>query len=674
MIHRLRRYCQRPANRVFSVRRVRWGILALAGTAAVALLCHGYAVAQVKPAANPPAQAASNLPQATASYDLTGRGDAILAHLNSALRFYRDSEAPVQKIGEPSDLFYRNQAATQATQAAAFAFQSAKAEAALIDRVPQDQLAGEAGSRTQRLQQALTAARRRIVTLKARDEALAKQLASASPGKRAQIEQQRDQVNGELELQAAMESALGRIADMAGGSGSGGFAAQVAQLERSSPGVMAQKATAVAPTLENLSEARSMGVWGQARVVFSLLRTMQTIHRLTGESSTLHGQAIALRAPLITELKKTIAQGQALSQNAAAVPVSTKKKKAGSVPASSASDTEKRFKELTASFKTLSGAAVPLSQEILTLEQNQSSLRAWSAAVDQEYDSILQSLLLRVLVIAISLGIIFIISELWRRGTKRYVHDPRRRRQLFVLRRFVTGFLVGLVLIFGLVTQFSSLATFAGLITAGIAVGLQTVLLSIAAYFFIVGRYGIKAGDRITIAGVTGDVLEVGLLRFYVMEMAGSGTDLYSTGRVAVFSNAVLFQATTPLYKQMPGTEFAWHELVVKLRTEADYRPVADVVLKVIQQVYDGYRQKVEQQHRKLEAWVDSSLDAPAVVSNLQLADGGPELRARFPVIIRHAGAVDDKITELLLELMARDARVKSAISESPVIQATVRG
>ena len=153
-------------------------------------------------------------------------------------------------------------------------------------------------------------------------------------------------------------------------------------------------------------------------------------------------------------------------------------------------------------------------------------------------------------------------------------------RQLLLLRRTVVGFLSAIVLLFGFVTQFNSLATFARFITAGIAVGLQTILLSVAAYFFIIGRYGIKVGKRITIPPVTGEVIEVGLVRFYMMELAGNGAELNPTGRVAVVSNAVLFQAGTPLYKQIPGTEYAWHELIVKLSEAADYKMASRMILK----------------------------------------------------------------------------------------------
>jgi Mechanosensitive ion channel len=238
----------------------------------------------------------------------------------------------------------------------------------------------------------------------------------------------------------------------------------------------------------------------------------------------------------------------------------------------------------------------------------------------------------------------------------------------------VVSFLSAIVVLFGFVTQFNSLATFAGFITAGIAVGLQTILLSVAAYFFIIGRYGVKVGDRITISSVTGDVIDVGLVRFYMMELAGSGTELQSTGRVAVFSNAVLFQAGTPLYKQMPGTEYAWHELIVKLTDGADYSMVCGAITKEIQKVYDGYRASIERQHLLVQNWMQASIDSPGVETRLQFNAGALQLWARFPVQIRQASEADEKLTEALFDLMAKNPAIKSAVASTPVIQASVRG
>jgi small-conductance mechanosensitive channel len=311
---------------------------------------------------------------------------------------------------------------------------------------------------------------------------------------------------------------------------------------------------------------------------------------------------------------------------------------------------------------------------MMALDQAQASLQAWRQAVDDEYKSILRSLLVRVFGIAFALLVIFILGDVWRRATTKYIHDIRRRRQLLVIRRLAIGFLSGLVMIFGLVTQFSSLATFAGFIVAGLAVGLQTVLLSVVAYFFIIGRYGVKVGDRITIAGVTGDVAEVGLVRFYINELAGSGVDLYPSGRVAIFSNAVLFQAATPLYKQLPGTEYQWHELIVKLVPDADYRPAVQAMLKSVEAVYEKYRPQIEQQHRQLESWADSSIQTPTIQSNLQLGDGGLQFWARYPVLIKSASETDDAMTESLLRTIASDPKIKTAVASSPIIKAALKG
>jgi small-conductance mechanosensitive channel len=612
-------------------------------------------------------------------YDASARSTAIIAHLNAVIRYYHDVEAPIQKIGEPSDLIYRNRAVTSATQAAQYAFQSAKAEALLVAQTGQ-QPAPTAGSQTIRLEEARTQAEQRVAALKMQDSSLSKQLGTASSRKRSALAQQLAQVQGELELQSAIADALGRIVSAVGTSNNSSLSTQITQLGNANPGIASNRATVVAPTLQSLDTIRSAGLISEARVVIELLNARSAINRLYAESAHLQKQAITLRTPLIALLKNTISEGQALSQTTnteGSNQNAPNKTLAPHTPASIAPQpalTLDQFKTLTAAFKSLSGATVPLSQEVITLEQNQANLQAWSAAVDQEYDSLFHSILVRLFLIAIALLLIFFFSEVWRRATRRYVRDMRRRRQLLIIRRLVTGFLIGLVIILGFVTQFSSLATFAGLITAGIAVGLQTILLSVAAYFFIIGRYGIKVGDRITIAGVTGDVLEVGLVRFYMMEMAGNANELYATGRVVVFSNAVLFQAALPLYKQMPGTEYLWHELTIQLNSNTEYRIATQRILAIVQSVYDSYRSRIEQQHKDLESWVDSSLDIPQLQSNLQLADSGLQFCVRFPVMIRQAAAIDEKITTSILQLIADDPEAKAAVASQPSIKATIKG
>ncbi|MFT4111539.1 mechanosensitive ion channel family protein, partial [Silvibacterium sp.] len=382
----------------------------------------------------------------------------------------------------------------------------------------------------------------------------------------------------------------------------------------------------------------------------------------------LRKQAVAFQAPISKIVHNLVVEGQQLTQQ------TMQSSPAGASTQSTEQSADTQLQSITTGFRAISAASVPLAQEIVLLEQSEANLNAWKSAVDREYKSILHSLLLRLLVIAIALVVIFLAGELWTRAANKYVKDRRRRRQLLMTRRVVVSFLSALTLLFGFITQFNSLATFAGFITAGIAVGLQTILLSVAAYFFIIGKYGIKVGDRITIAGVTGDVIDVGLVRFYVMELAGSGTELKPSGRVAVFSNSVLFQATTPLYKQLPGSDFAWHELIVKFTAAADPRKASEQLLKAMHTVYDNYRHAIEKDHQNLEKWMQVSAAMPEIESRIQFLGGAVQLWTRFPVELRRAAEIDEELTEALLDLLEKDAELKGIVDGLPVIQASVKG
>lgn len=386
------------------------------------------------------------------------------------------------------------------------------------------------------------------------------------------------------------------------------------------------------------------------------------IDKLIKESNATRDVAEHLRTPLRDALRASIQQSQRLASQDAA------------------GDTQQlqlqrqTLRELTERFRQLASAALPLSQEVIVINNSRMNLEQWRDSIARESRYVLRSVLLRVLAIVVALGLILALSEVWRRVTFRYIGDPRRRRQFLVLRRVVIGFLIGVVLILGFVSQFSSLATFAGFITAGIAVGLQAVLLSVAAYFFIIGRYGIRVGDRISVAGITGDVVDIGLVRMYVMEMAGTGLDFYPTGRIVVFSNSVLFQTGTPLFKQIPGTEYSWHEVVVMIAPDGNHKAAQEKLMAVVEEVYSKYRGEIESQHAAIERRVDIQVDMPRPEARLQFADAGLELLVRYPVEIRSAPDTDEQMTRRVLDLIAKDETLKAAVSGTPKIRSAIRG
>ena len=601
-------------------------------------------------------------PALTRGIDVTRRSQVILAHLNEAIKFYRMTVTPIQKTGEPSDMLYAQQAQSVATQATQLAFQSARDEAALLARI--QGATGKAAERpqeaeAQRLQGAQIRIAERVQELRGKAADLDQQIAKARSAQRATLEDEKTDVMGQLELAAAEQEALAKVAGISVSQTNSGLQGEIDKLQSAVPEVIDNKVKPVANTMESLGSLRDAGVVTQGQVLFQLLGTLHAIDQRIQEVKRLHEEAQELRTPLVNILRATVQQGQQLQSGS---------QQGGAYRA----ELRKKYDELTDAFKTISGVSVPIGQEILLLEQAHGNFISWREAVDAERIEIVHALLIRLVLIAAVLVIVFIVGEVWRRAVMRYVQDLRRRRQLLVVRRMVIGFVSAVVILLGFVTQFSSLATFAGFISAGIAVGLQTVLLSVAAYFFIVGRYGVKVGDRITVANVTGDVVEVGLARFYMLELAGTGADLHPTGRVAVFANSVLFQTGTPLYKQIPGTSYAWHEVVVKLKPGIDYEPALKSIRGAVQTVYDEYCEQIERQHAETEAWMDTAMPKPRIESRLQLADG-LQYSVFYPVPMGRAAETDQMVTRGVLDAMAHDAATAQAVDGPPALKAVVK-
>ncbi|WP_109485953.1 mechanosensitive ion channel [Occallatibacter savannae] len=609
-------------------------------------------------------------PSLTQGIHVDEQAKAILAHLSEIIRFYRMTATPVQKIGEPSDVLYAEQAQTAATQISQLAFQAARDEAALLSRIrsaSSQQSTVAAPGEAQKLREAQLHVQQQIQDLQAKSEELAAQLKAAKRKDRDGIEQQIQITNGQLELAKAESDALVKVSGVSTAQTNSGLQADIDKLQHAVPEVIDTKIKPVTNTVESIGSLRSSGVVTQAQALFQLLSTRRGIDERIAEVKKLHAQALELRTPLVNILRATVQQGQQLQ-------ASTNSSGGSDSNAAASASTQngsakKQFDQLTDAFKTIAGVSIPVSQEVLVLEQAEGNLISWRAAADTERSSIIHELLLRVVFIAIALLLVFGAGELWRRGATRYVQDIRHRRQLLVVRRLVIGFLSGLVLIFGFVTQFSSMATFAGLITAGIAVCLQTLLLSIAAYFFIIGRWGVRVGERITVAGVTGEVIDVSLVRFYLMELAGAGAQLHPTGRVAVFANSVLFQTGTPLYKQIPGTSYAWHSLAIKLKPGSDYRGAIQDVRDAVQKVYGAYKDRMERQYASTELWMDTTIPRPGIEMKMDLTDG---LRfvVLYPVPFSDSASIDQQYAQSVIDLMNRDQKVAAAIDGPPTLQA----
>lgn len=601
-------------------------------------------------------------------------GDELVYYLDETIDWYRRVSALDQSAVGSQELLFRDATRYTSLQVLKLGFKFARADAALIAPSASGPTTGPSSDRTRNLTQAAAQATQRVTQIQTELDQIARELPNAPPDTATQLTARRDMLTAELDLAKARQETLqqfsGFMAAREEHANGANLAAKIDDLERSVPeaqedqqnasaGKAAATGGAVAP--QQGFRPESAGIIGLVSEMFSLNQRMNQVKALANQANALSVENQKLLAPIRAELQQAIRRGDALS---------------ATQPSTQPAALEAQRRELEAlaeRFKLLAAAGVPLGEQDVMLGAARANLLQWHGALNQQFDGALRYLAIRAGSIVVAVLVLLGISQLWRRATYRYVTDARRRVQFLLLRRVVIGVLILVVIIAGIVTEFGSLATFAGLITAGIAVALQSVILSGAAYFFFIGRYGVRVGDRVTISGVTGDVIDTGLFRLYLMELAGAGHDLNATGRIVVFSNSVLFQSN-PLFKQIPGADFTWHEVAMTLAPDTDYQLAEKRLLNAVESVYSEYRDEIERQYTSLKGSMHFTLPPLKPEGRLRFVDTGLELVVRYPVPVRRSGQIDDRITRKLLETIDEEPKLKLVPSGTPRIQSADGG
>jgi small-conductance mechanosensitive channel len=224
---------------------------------------------------------------------------------------------------------------------------------------------------------------------------------------------------------------------------------------------------------------------------------------------------------------------------------------------------------------------------------------------------------------------------------------------MLLLRRIAIWVLIVAIAASTFATELGSLATFAGLITAGLAVAMQSVLVSVVGYFFLIGKYGIRVGDRVQIGNVTGEVIELGLVRLHLMEFGGQGLQT-PTGRVVAFANSVIFQASGGLFKQIAGVDLAWRDMTLSLPSGADYAVLKDELVAAVTNVLKDYRDDLMRQSREIQKASSSDITGdPQPQVQLRFSSEGVEALLRYPVQLTHAAEIDERVSREVLQVIS---------------------
>lgn len=599
-----------------------------------------------------------------------------IQYLKDTIDWHQQFHETEQLANNATEVTFLNDEQQLSKEILQLAFDFAKAQSKLLARqtapAPTDEPAQAAG--VSALAKQASDAEKEARDTQAELDDTRRKLATAEGQNQRKLQSTVDELQAEVNLAKTRSDTFKTMLQFVQTSGSSGtnLPAQIAELERSVPELAAEAAkaagapvNAVAPVAAALGASRTPEPAGLLELVTSLFSLSGKIHsldRVIQGTDSLANTTQLLRNPIERNLVLTAQRGEQLASAA------------DTAGPAQLEDQKRQLDALTAHFKDISSVVVPLGQQYILLGVYKSTLNRWKTSVQNDYSAELGKLTGRAIELAVALAIVFILAEIWRRSTLRYIKDIRRRYQFLLIRRIVIWITIAVIISFALATEIGSLATFAGLITAGIAVALQNVILAIAGYFFLVGKYGVRVGDRVQISGVTGNVVDIGLIRLHLMELAGTGNEHQPTGRVVVFSNSIVFQPTASFFKQIPGTNFGWHEVSLTLAADSDYKIAEERVLGAVRAVYSTYSKQIEEQHRHTEKTFTLALDVPQPKSRLRLTQTGLEVVVRYPLELERSAEVDDKIIRELLAALEKPPKLRLVGSGTPNIQPVAGG
>jgi len=188
-----------------------------------------------------------------------------------------------------------------------------------------------------------------------------------------------------------------------------------------------------------------------------------------------------------------------------------------------------------------------------------------------------QTKILYSILILLVLGIIrfAILKIVWR-----FTEDPRSRYSWKRSVSFSVGLLTVILIGSVWIKAIGQVGAFLGLLTAGLAIALKDMLTNIAGWIFILARKPFSLGDRIQIGEHAGDVIDLRLFQFTLLEIGNWVDADQSTGRIIHIPNGTVFTQSQANFSS--GFKFIWNEIPVLVTFESNWRKARDILQQIV--------------------------------------------------------------------------------------------
>ncbi len=243
--------------------------------------------------------------------------------------------------------------------------------------------------------------------------------------------------------------------------------------------------------------------------------------------------------------------------------------------------------------------------------------------------------------------IIWILSKISISMVHKWVDDVKKQyKTRKIIKR--SSFILFILLVANLwVVKFQSLATFFGLFSAGLAIALKDPITDLAGWLFIIIRKPFKISERIQIGEHKGDVIDIRLFQFTLIEIGNWVNADQSTGRVIHIPNASIFQHKLANYTT--GFQYIWDEIGVLVTFESDWEKakntIEDITKHHTSHIVARAHEEILSASKKYMIFYKNL--TPRVYTSVE--ESGVMLTARYLVASKQRRLIREKIWESIL-------------------------
>ncbi len=172
-------------------------------------------------------------------------------------------------------------------------------------------------------------------------------------------------------------------------------------------------------------------------------------------------------------------------------------------------------------------------------------------------------------------------------------------------------------------------------------------------------RKPFKIGDRVQIDNVTGDVIDIRLFQFSVIEVGNWVDADQSTGRIIHIPNGLVFTEWQANYTE--GFEYIWDELPVLLTFESDWKKAKKILTEIINKKTVNLTAEAEKQIKDTSKKFMIFYRTLTPIVYTSVKDSGVLLTMRYICNVKKRRGVEEIIWEAVLEEFAKHKNIDFA-------------